>query len=410
MELLYILAILLFASRLAGEIMKWLGQPPLVGELLAGILLGLIAARFPDTFSLLSSISHNDVFHGITELGIFFLMLLAGLELKPSDIAESSRVAVGVALGGMLLPFGLGFGIAWVFLPASEARFAQALFLGTAMAITAVPVAAKILLDLGKLTSRVGKTLVSAAIYDDVASLILLAVLTAVIRYGALPDIQTFGFLLGKVVVFFVAAIALGKFAFPWVGKKLKRSESEEFVFSMLIVAAMAYAVIGELLGLHFIVGAFMAGLFFRDQTVSVETFDDTKMKISGLTLGFLAPILFASIGMSLDLSAVTEIPDLLLVIVVASFVGKLLGAGIPAYFSGMSLRESAALGSGMCARGAVELIVADIALRAGLFEMPDPTPPEIAFLFSAVVIMAIVTTIVTPLALKPLLEDDPKG
>ena len=410
MELLYILAILLFASRLAGEIMKWLGQPPLVGELLAGILLGVLATRLPDTFPLLSTISNNDVFHGITELGIFFLMLLAGLELKPSDIVESSRVALGVALGGMLLPFGLGFGIAWLFLPESDVRFAQALFLGTAMAITAVPVTAKILLDLGKLTSRVGKTLVSAAVYDDIASLILLAVLTAVIRYGALPDIQTFAFLMGKVSVFFAITIVLGRYAFPWVGKKLKQSESEEFVFSMLIVAAMTYAVIGELLGLHFIVGAFMAGLFFQRQTVSGEIFDDTKVKISGVTLGFLAPIFFASIGMSLDLSATTQIPGLLFVILAAAFMGKLLGAGIPAYFSGMSLRESAALGSGMCARGAVELIVADIALRAGLFEMPDPTPQEITFLFSAVVIMAIVTTIITPLALKPLLEDDPKG
>ena len=352
MEILYILLVLLLATRLGGEVAERLGQPTLVGELLAGILLGVVATQFSGRFPILSDLGENEVFHGITDLGIFFLMLLAGLELKPSDIVESSGQALGVALGGMILPLGLGFGLAWWFLPASDVRFAQALFMGTAMAITAVPVAVKILMGLGKLQSRAGKILVSAAVYDDIASLILLAVLTAVIAQGSLPDLATFGLLLLKVGGFFAVAIVLGRYAFPWIGQRLKNTAADEFEFSMLLVAAMAYAVVGELLGLHFIVGAFLAGLFFSRNTVNKEVFEGTKSRVSGITIGFLAPVFFASIGMSLDLAAVTEIPVLLGLILLVAFLGKLLGAGIPAYLSGVPLRASSAIGAGMCARG----------------------------------------------------------
>jgi Kef-type K+ transport system membrane component KefB len=409
MELLYILLVLLLATRLGGECAERFGLPTLVGELLAGIVLGVVAARFSASFPVLSELNENEVFHGIADLGIFFLMLLAGLELKPADIVESSKVALAVALGGMVLPLALGFGIAWWFLPASDVKFAQALFLGTAMAITAVPVTVKILMDLGKLQSRVGKILVSAAVYDDIASLVLLAVLTGVIAHGALPDLLSFGWLLAKVVGFFAIAIALGHYAFPWIGKRLKNSAADEFNFSMLLVAAMAYAVIGELLGLHFIVGAFLAGLFFRRTTVDEEAFEGTKARISGITIGFLAPIFFASIGFSLDVAAVTKIPMLLFLILVAAFLGKLIGGGVPAYMSGSSARESTAIGAGMCARGAVELIIAGIALRAGLFSQPDPTPDVVTYLFSAVVIMAVVTTIAAPLIMAPLLRGGKK-
>jgi len=309
MELIYILLILLLATRLGGECAERLGQPALVGELLAGIALGIAAARFSPSFPVLSDLKNNQVFHGITDLGIFFLMLLAGLELKPADIVESSKKALAVALGGMTIPLGLGFALAWWFLPPSDVKFAQALFLGTAMAITAVPVTVKILMDLGQLKSRVGKILVSAAVYDDVASLILLAVLTALITQGSLPDLLSLAVLLGKIASFFVVAALLGLYVFPLVGNWLKRSMADEFEFSMLIVAAMAYAVIGEILGLHFIIGAFLAGLFFGRQTVDEKVYEATRTQISGMTIGFFAPVFFASIGFSVDLAAVTEIP-----------------------------------------------------------------------------------------------------
>ena len=125
------------------------------------------------------------------------------------------------------------------------------------------------------------------------------------------------------------------------------------------------------------------------------------KKRTSAVTLGFLAPLFFASIGMHLDLSAVRQIPVFLALLIIVAFLTKLVGAGLPAYLVGLSKRDACAVGVGMSARGAVELIVADIALHAGLFDKPDPPPAIVANLFSAIVIVAIVTTVATPFALK---------
>jgi len=405
MELLYILLVLLLLARLAAELAERLGQPTLAGEILAGIVLGVIAAHYSDAFPVLSDLTENAVFGGITDLGIFFLMLLAGIELDPTDIKETSGDGLAVAIGGMAIPFAIGFGLAWAFIPASEAKVAQAFFLGTAMAITAVPVAVKILMDLGKLQTRVGKLLVSAAIYDDVISLILLAVLTALIRQGSLPGPADLALLVGKILVFFAVASVFGRFALPLLGRLAKKTRAAEFEFSMLLITALAYALAAELLGLHFIVGAFLAGLFFSRRTIDREVAKATEDKVSGVTLGFLAPVFFASIGLHLDLSAFTEIPVFLALILATGFLGKAIGGGAPARAVGLGWRGSAAIGVGLSARGAVELIIADVALSASLFSMPADTPPEVTYLFSAIVIMAVATTVAAPIAMTPLMR-----
>ena len=155
---------------------------------------------------------------------------------------------------------------------------------------------------------------------------------------------------------------------------------------------------------MHFILGAFVAGLFFVRRTIDSDVYDSIRTSVTNFTTGFFAPLFFASIGLHLDLSAATEIPAFLIFLIAAAFLGKLIGAGVPAYATGFTVRDSIGIGSAMSARGAVELIVAGIALEAGLFAHPSPAPPEVAYLFSAVVIMALVTTILTPITLRPLL------
>jgi Kef-type K+ transport system membrane component KefB len=169
----------------------------------------------------------------------------------------------------------------------------------------------------------------------------------------------------------------------------------------MLLVAGLALAVLAEKLGLHFILGAFFAGLFFGRQTIDKESYESVMQQVSGLTTGFLAPIFFASIGLHLDLSALWEIPGFVALLILIACVGKIFGAGICARFTGMNTQESFAVGIGMNGRGAVELIIADIALRAGILSQPVPIPPIINYMFSAVVIMAVVTTLMTPPILK---------
>jgi len=401
MEIFCVLLILLLITRAFGEVAVRLGQPALVGELLAGIALGATIRFSPSSFPVMHAIPDNDVFTAITDLGIFFLMLMAGLEMRPREVAEKSKGAMFIAAGGLIIPLLVGFSLGWFFLPRSDVKLAQALFIGTALAITAVPVAAKVLMDLDKLRSTAGKMIVSAAIIDDILGLLLLAVLTAVIRTGEMPDPAGLLWLGGQIILFMAIVTTIGLYILPRLERVFHRSMSEEFEFSILLVVAFAFAVMAEALHMHFILGAFAAGLFFTKRTMDTKVFKGVQSRISGITTGFLAPVFFASIGLHLDAAAFTSIPLFLAVLIVAAVLCKLIGAGLPAYWIGLSGKDSLIVGVGMSGRGAVELIIADIALRAGLFSHPDPTPAIVANLFSAIVIMAVVTTLMTPIGLR---------
>jgi Kef-type K+ transport system membrane component KefB len=401
MEFFYVLLILLVITRAFGELAVRLGQPALVGELLSGIILGTVIKLSPASFPIMNGISENEVFTAITDLGIFFLMLMAGLEMHPKEIAENSKGAMSIAIGGLIVPLVVGFLLGWLYLPPSDYRFAQIMFIGTTLAITAVPVAVKVLMDLNKLDSTAGKMIVSAAIVDDILGLLLLAVLTAVIRTGELPHFAGLLKLSGQILLFLAIVTGVGLFILPRLERLIDSSVVEEFEFSALLAVSFGFAVLAEVLQMHFILGAFAAGLFFTKRTMDPNVFREVQGRVSGITTGFLAPVFFASIGLHLDVAAFTNIPIFLLVLIAAAFACKIIGAGLPAYGVGLSGKESLMIGVGMSGRGAVELIIADIALRAGLFSQPDPPPSIVANLFSAIVIMAVLTTLITPIALR---------
>ncbi|MCF8068401.1 MAG: cation:proton antiporter [Desulfobacterales bacterium] len=401
MEIFYVLLILLVITRVFGEVAVRLGQPALVGELLAGIALGAAIRFSPSSFPVMHAITENEVFTTITDLGIFFLMLMAGLEMRPGEVTEKSRAAMLIALGGLVIPLLAGFLLGLIFLPQSNIKSTQALFIGTALSITAIPVAAKVLMDLAKLRSTAGKMIVSAAIVDNILGLLLLTVLTMVIRTGKMPDLTGLLWLSGQILLFMAVVTIIGSYLLPRLGRIFHHSMSEEFEFSILLVVAFGFSVLAETLQIHFILGAFAAGLFFTKRTMDSNVFKGVQNRISGITTGFLAPVFFASIGLHLDVSAFTNIPLFLVVLIVTAVLCKLIGAGLPAYLIGLSGKDSLIVGFGMSGRGAVELIIADIALRAGLFSQPDPTPAIVANMFSAIVIMAVVTTLITAIGLR---------
>lgn len=405
MDIWYILLILLVTARIFSEISRRIKIPPLAGEILAGVVLGLIFNAWSETFPVLSHLHDHEVFVAITEFGIFFLMLYAGIELSYSSLKKASGIAIWVAIGGMIIPLALGISLGWVSFPDSELRSAQVLFLGVALAITAVPVAIKVLMDTGKLHSKAGQTIVSAAVIDDVISLLLLAVLTFFLKTGDMPDFKGILLLSGKIALFFVITILIGLYVLPYVLRLVsKRINIEESEVSFLLIVALGFSVLAEALDMHFILGAFIAGLFFSKREMKNSVYSAVKDKIGAITNGFLAPIFFASIGLSLDLTAFVNIPLFVFALIVVASIGKIFGAGIPARLSGLSTKESIIVGNAMNARGAVELIIADIALRAGLFELPGDSE-IIQNLFSAVVIMAIVTTLITPVVLKRIVQ-----
>jgi len=401
MDLFYVLLVLLVVTRAFGELAARIGQPALVGELVSGVIVGAIVAHNADLLPVMVDVQKDHVFKAITDLGMFLLMLFAGIEMQPNKILQHSKQSLAVAIGGMVLPLVMGIALGFAFLPHSNYLLAQALFIGTALAITAVPATVKILIDLGRLNTPAGEIIVSAAVFDDVLSLLLLAWLTAFISVGGVPENGIIGILTLKILAFFAVTIIVGFYAFPWGGKFLKQVKEKELDFSAMLIAALAFAVLAEMLELHFILGAFVAGVFFGRKTVDNKTYDSVRDKVSGMTFGFLAPIFFASVGLHLSLDALTEIPLFLFLLIGAAFLGKFIGSGVAAYAFGMNRVDAAAIGVGMSARGAVELVIADIALRAGIFNPPGVSSPILTHLFSAVVIMAILTTVVTPVLLK---------
>jgi Kef-type K+ transport system membrane component KefB len=401
-EILYLILALLLITRVFAELAERANLPAIVGELVAGVALGFVLQGSLEPLAILSSACESETFTALASLGMFFLMLLVGIRMEPLDFARTSKMAIGVALGGMIVPVAAGFALGIAVLPDSPYKLVQSLFLGTALAITAVPVAVRIFMDLGQLDSPVGQTVIAAALWDDLLSLFLLAVLLAALggQASGVDQLQAAFLLLGNVLAFFAITIPVGLYVFPFVGRYLRHLHFPEVDFSMLLIAALAYAVFAELMGLHFIIGAFVAGIFFHPNVVDVDVYERVEQQMSGITRGFLAPIFFVSVGLYLDFSAISQVPGFVTVLILIAFTSKLVGAGLPAYWVGHSKREALMVGIGMSGRGAVELIVAGVALEAGLFLQPYPTPPIVESLFSAIVVMALVTTIATPVLL----------
>ena len=412
MDILYLILVLLVVTRVFAELAERVGLPAIVGELIAGVALGLGMSRFHDSWSVLWRATQSETYESIVGLGMFFLMLLAGIRMEPLDFARTSKSAVLVALGGMFVPVASGLLLGTLVLPESPVKTLQSMFLGVALAITAVPVAVRIFLEAGQLDSRVGKMVIAAALWDDVISLVLLALLVMAMTGGGLAALSAGGaaIVAAKVVLFFAITIPVGVYVFPFLGRYFKYLRFPEVDFSMLLIGGLAYAILAESLGMHFIIGAFMAGMFFHPKAVDEAIYEKVERQMSGITRGFLAPVFFVSVGLHIDFSAVTAVPAFVVSLVAIALLSKLIGAGLPAYWLGLSGREAMMVGAGMSARGAVELIVAGVALQAGLFLQPAPPPAIVSSLYSSIVIMALVTTVLAPLILRFLMRKEPSG
>ncbi|MEQ9060910.1 MAG: cation:proton antiporter [Gammaproteobacteria bacterium] len=401
MHLFFLLMTILLAAKLGAELCLRIGQPAVLGEILAGVGIGIVIHYAPVDVGPLTGLGDDETFTALSELGAFCLLLAAGVELEARDMLSASKRSMLIAVCGMLVPLAVGAGLGLMVLPESPQRPAQVLFLGTALAITAVPVAIKVLMDLGQLDSEIGHTIVAAAVADDILSLLLLAVLTGMLGNGGVPDLAAIAMIAAKAIGFVVLVALLLRVNSPRVDSLIELLAVEERGFVALLMVGFVLAVLAEALGLHFILGAFAAGLLFSRRAVSRERFERVKSKVDALAHGFLGPIFFVSIGFHLDLSALAATPGFVAVLVLAAFLGKILGAGGAALANGFERRAALAIGVSMSARGVVELIVASVAAKAGLFEVPQPPPPIVANLFSAIVIMAIVTSMAVPPVLR---------
>ncbi len=394
--------ILLVVARLGGELAERAGQSAPVGELLAGVALAGAVLLLGPGMPVLSGIGESQTVLVIAQAGVFFLILQAGVDLEPEELKDASFDALLVALGGFLLPLAGGYLAGYLLLPEGEARSAQALVVGVAMAITAIPATLRVLEAMGLLHGRVGRTIVAAALFDDILGMLVLAVLTAVIAIGRVPPPGDLLIMLVKVGVFFAITALLGTKLYPHLHRRIEEMEAASLEVSLLVAVALGYGLIAELLGVHWIMGAFMAGLYYEKARVGDAIYRDTQVFLALLTQGLLGPIFFLSIGLQVEVRAVLEAPLLVIGLTLLAFFTKAAGAGGMALIRGFPVREAATLGTGMTARGAVELIILGIVAEAGLF----PRDGEVGvggYLLSALVVMAIVNTLAMPLLMKRL-------
>ena len=401
---------LLVITRLFGEAAERLGQTASVGEMLAGIFLAGLIAVFGTSLPIIGRLPDSEALAQLAEIGIFFLVLLAGIELQPKSLAKHAAAGFGIALGGMAVPMAFGFGLAWVFLPDIAARPALSMLVALALSITAIPATVKVLMEAGLLQQRPGQIIVAAALFDDVFSILLFAILAAVLKTGALPSTVALGWIVVKAMAFFGVTMVLGVHVYPRIGRRIRLMQAAAIEFSFLVAVALFYGLLAELLGLHWVLGAFMAGLFFESSRVGAAVHLEMKLLVTAITGGVLAPLFFASIGLQVDLRAVAAAPVFIIALIATAIAGKLLGAGIPTYLAYRDRREAGIVGIGMSARGAFELIILSIALKAGLFAQTEGQDGIAQHLFSSLVLMAVATTLLTPILLRWLLKRPADG
>lgn len=401
-DLAFVLVLFLFA-RVLGRFAQRLHQPVSIGELLAGAAVALALAAAPGLTAGFGPAPGGDVLPALAEAGVFVLLLRAGVEMEPAELARTAGTAGWVALGGSLLPLALGCALGWAVLPAGELKPAQTLILGTGLAISAVPVAARVLLEFGLLHQRVGEVILTAAVFDDVLALALLAAIAGMVA-GTPVTAQGLLLLVGQVGLFFAVAGLAGRWAIPRLWPWLHR-HGTGMTLSGLLVLAGAFGLLADALGLHAILGPFVAGLFFEQARVGRHAFEQAKHVLDTVAYGALGPLFFASIGLHLQADAVVQAPLFLLALLAIAVAGKVLGAGLAAHWAGLTPRESLAVGVGMSGRGAIEIVVADLALRSGAFEPPPGGDPIVESLFSALVIVAVATTLATPWLLRRVLR-----
>jgi Kef-type K+ transport system membrane component KefB len=370
----------------AGVIFRWIHQPPILGELLAGIIFGP---------TLLGIIKPDSTLMVLSELGVFFIMFYAGLETNLTDLRNNVRQSVLAGTGGVLLPFALGFSTCLLF----EIDILQALVVGLGLSITAIAVNARVLYDLDLQRYRVTPVIMGASIIDDVLSLALFSSILGMASSGSfnLSRLVMDG---GKVVLFFGVTFFLGIRLFPKLGRYFSSREAKGFTFSLIM--ALLFGYLAELAGLHIMLGAYLAGAFVSKAVVHEGLILKIRDRFVAITYGFLGPIFFVSLSFHMTFDIFTTHFWFLLIIFIVAVTGKIIGAGAGALAAHMTRQESAVVAFAMNGRGAVELIIASVCLQAGIINDS---------IFSVLVAIAFFTTMFSPISLSILLKKtDYKG
>jgi Kef-type K+ transport system membrane component KefB len=374
------LVLVLLAAWIGGNLATRFGYPSVLGELIAGILLG------PPLLGLLTP---NEATQVLAQVGVLLMMLYVGLEINFNDVKRASWPGFLAAVGGFIVPAVMGYALSHAF----GFDFIASLFIGMAMGVTALVVKSRILLELNILDTRISHVMMVGSLITDTLCLIIFAGILSLSEVGSL-DVAQIALILLKVAAFFVVTWFVGLKIVPrlyaWLHSR--NFNGRTFNATLILLIAFLFAEAAELVGLHGVIGTFLAGLYLREAIASRKLSHDMTGLVKDVSLGFLAPIYFVTAGFAVSFGVFREDFWLLLLLITAAVLGKIIGTAIFYLPSGHGWREGVVIGAGMNGRGVVEIIIANIGLQAGIITQE---------VFSILVFMAIITTAMTPTTLQ---------
>jgi Kef-type K+ transport system membrane component KefB/mannitol/fructose-specific phosphotransferase system IIA component (Ntr-type) len=394
------LAVLLSTARVLGEVARRLGFPLIFGELASGILLGpTVLGRITPTgqHALFAAGVPANMLAGYTNVGVVLLLTVAGLEVNLGIVRRRGRSALLTSLMGIVMPLAGGV-LLGVLLPDSDLmrpdrRMLFALFMGVALSISALPVIAKTLLDLGLFKTDVGLLVMAAAMIDDLSGWLAFSVLLGPMQGGAL-SLSSLGRSVGLTVGFVVVALVVAR---PLLGRLVALLQADHHsgprrVLSLIVLLALFGASFTQWIGVHAVFGGFVVGVVIGDTPHLKER---TRLIVHDFVTNIFAPVFFASLGLRADFVAAFDLRLCVLVFLVASGA-KIIGCTLGSRAGGMRWRPAAAVGFGLNARGAMEIILALLALEAGLLREQ---------VFVALVVMALATSLISGPTMKWMLR-----
>lgn len=369
------LLILLLLIWLAGKLFRYLKFPVLFGELLVGVLIGP---------KILGVVEQTEMITLMAEFGIFFLMLHEGLTNDPRELFKASRKSMFIGVLATLVPFAVGTGLGTML----GYDLITSGIIGCFFGITAVTVSTRIFKDYKFENKRITNVVFTAGLISDILAIVLVTILFDIHAYGF--DIGRVLLKLFLVVAFFWGTLYFGQKYFNVISQFIYKGNK---AFTFTLVVAVAFALIAETMGLKAVVGAFLAGLFIREEVIEKDLYDKIEDRIYGLSYSFLGPIFFVSIAFYLNLEVFIVYPMILLLFVVTSFLSKYVATYFSSKYSGLSSNQSNIVALALNSRGALEIILLALAESAGVISQD---------VFSLLIAASFITTLLSILMLKP--------
>lgn len=383
-DFILIVAIILLSTKVFSLLSKKVNMPQVVGALLVGVLLGP---------SCLNIVQESDFLTKTAEFGVIFLMFLAGLDTDFEELKSTGKSSFVIALCGVLIPLVSGAAVYYLFFHGKTADsrvVLESAFTGIVLTATSVSITVETLREMGKLKGKVGTSILGAAIIDDILGIIALTVITSFTS----PDVSIVEVIL-KIVLFFIFILVCGYFVFRLFQKMeiVYGPKRRVAIYAVVFCLLMAY-ISERFFGVADITGAYFAGLILCNMT---ETRSYVANKVNITSYMFFTPVFFASIGIKTVVTGMTtQLIVFSFVLLIIAILSKIIGCGLGAKICGFSNHESLSVGIGMISRGEVALIVAQKGAQAGLISET---------LFPAIIIVVIVTTLVTPILLKIVMD-----